>query len=181
MAAHPRSTWFLALIAFIESFIFPIPVDIILIPMILSKRTKAWLYALICTIGSVLGGIFGYLIGLFLYDTVGKYILEIYNLFENYEEFKNLYNKYGIWLVLGGGFSPFPYKVITIASGAFNLNILLFILTSLIARGGRFFLVAGLLWYFGPSVKNIIENHLGKLSIAFFVLLIAGYTLINII
>ena len=157
-ANHPKAPWFLAFVSFIESSVFPIPPDIIMIPMILSNRSKAWIYATICTASSILGGIVGYLIGVLFFDTVGSIILNTYNLFDNFNEFKNYYEEYGLWIVLGGGFTPFPYKLVTIASGVFALNFPIFILMSCLSRGGRFFMVAGLLWYFGPSIKTYIER-----------------------
>ena len=179
-ASHPKAPRVLAIISFIESSIFPIPPDIILIPMILSKQTKAWFYAFICTTFSVLGGICGYLIGSFLFDSIGILILQAYNFIENFELFKNYYNQYGVLIVLGGGFTPFPYKLITIASGAFELNFPLFIIMSIISRGGRFFLIAALLWYFGQSARIFIENHLGKISIVFFIFLIGFYIIFKL-
>lgn len=161
-ASHPRASWFLAFFSFIESSFFPIPPDVIMIPMILSNRSKAWVYATICTVSSVLGGLVGYLIGVFFFDTIGSLILETYNLFENFHELKIYYEKYGLWIVLGGGVSPFPYKLITIASGVFVLNLPIFIFASCLSRGGRFFILAGLLWYFGAPIKVFIEKHLIK-------------------
>ena len=180
-AGHSRAPWFLAFFSFIESSVFPIPPDIIMIPMILSNRSKAWIYATICTASSILGGIVGYLIGVLFFDTVGSIILNAYNLFDNFNEFKNYYEEYGLWIVLGGGFTPFPYKLVTIASGVFSLNFPIFILMSCLSRGGRFFMVAGLLWYFGPSIKTYIEKHLNILTSIFLLLLIAGFVLIKLI
>jgi len=138
-SGHKNASWFLAFVSFIESSIFPIPPDIIMIPMILSNRRKAFIYALICTISSVLGGILAYFIGFFLFDTIGKFILETYNLNEGFNGFRDYYDQYGIWIVLGGGFTPFPFKLITLASGFFALNFPLFVIMSIISRGGRFF------------------------------------------
>ena len=120
-------------------------------------------------------------IGNFLFDTIGTVILELYNYNEEFKEINNFYEQYGIWLVLGGGFTPFPYKLITIASGVFGLNIPLFILASIISRGGRFFIVALLLWYFGPLSKKFIEKHLGKLTIIFFLLFLVSFGLIKLL
>ena len=178
-AGHPKATSFLAFISFIESSIFPIPPDIILIPMILSNKSKAWLYALICTISSVAGGILGYVIGAFFFDTIGKIILETYNFLDNFIYFKNYYEKNGIWIVLGGGFTPFPYKLITVASGFFSLNFYLFVIISVLSRGLRFFIIATLLWYFGDRVKFFIEKNLGKLTVIFFILLLIIFVLIK--
>jgi len=180
-ASHPKSSWFLAFISFIESSIFPIPPDIILILMVISNRAKSWIYAIICTVSSVLGGIIGYLIGAFFFGTIGVFILETYNLIDNFDEIKNYYYKYGIWIVLIGGLTPFPYKLITISSGFFSLSLPIFILMSFVSRGTRFFIVTLLLWYFGPSIKVYIEKHLSKLTILFLLLLIAGFLLIKLL
>ena len=180
-ANHPKASWFLAFISFIESSIFPIPPDIILILMIISNRAKSWIYAIICTTSSVLGGVIGYFIGAFFFQTIGLFILETYNLIENFDEIKNYYYKYGLWIVIIGGLTPFPYKLITITSGFFSLNLPIFILMSFISRGGRFFIVTLLLWYFGPSIKTYIEKHLNKLMILFLFFLIAGFFIIKIL
>ena len=180
-ANHPKAPWFLAFVSFIESSVFPIPPDIILILMIISNRAKSWIYAIICTVSSVLGGVVGYLIGAFFFKTIGIFILETYNLIENFDEIKNYYYKYGIWIVIIGGLTPFPYKLITITSGFFYLNFPIFILMSFISRGARFFIVAILLWYFGPSIKIYIEKHLNKLIILFLFLLITGFFIIKLL
>ena len=180
-AGHKKASWFLGFISFIESSVFPVPPDIILIPMVLAKREKVISYISICTIGSVLGAILGYIIGAVLYESVGLFIIESYNLGNKFNIFKDYYIKYGVWLILLGGFTPFPYKLITIASGVFMLNFPLFILMSIISRGIRFTAVASLLWYFGPQVKQIIENHFGKYTFTFFFFLVLSYALIKFI
>ena len=180
-AAHKKASWFLGFISFIESSVFPVPPDIILIPMVLAKREKVISYISICTIGSVLGAILGYIIGAVLYESVGVFIIESYNLGNKFNIFKDYYIKYGVLLILLGGFTPFPYKLITIASGVFMLNFPLFILMSIISRGIRFTAVASLLWYFGPQVKQIIENHFGKYTFTFFFILVLSYALIKIL
>ena len=134
-ASHPKAVWFLSFISFIESSFFPIPPDIILIPMIIANKLKAWWYAFICTISSVLGGFLGYLIGAFFYSSIGIFIINSYGLENQFDSFQNWYNQYGIFIVLAGGFTPFPYKFITIASGVFNLNLFLFIFAAIISRG----------------------------------------------
>jgi len=180
-ASHRNASWILAFVSFIESFIFPIPPDIILIPMVLSKKEKALRNAFICSVSSVLGAMIGYLIGFLLYDNVGKIIIETYNLSNNFNTYKNYYDKFGIWIILFGGFTPFPYKLITIASGLFALNFPLFIVFSLISRSLRFFIIAFLLLYFGPKIKIFVETNFGKLTFIFFFLLILSYALIKLI
>lgn len=179
LAAHRNAPWALAGVSFIESSVFPIPPDVMLIPMVLAERRKAWLYAGICTFASVVGGIFGYLIGYFLFETVGQPILSFYGYTEAFESFAKRYNDYGAWIVFIAGVTPFPYKVITIASGVTQLNFFVFMVASVLARGLRFFVVAGLLYWFGPPIKKFIDDYLGILSVVFVVLLIGGFVLIK--
>ncbi len=176
---HPKASWFLSIISFSESSFFPIPPDIILIPMIIAKTAKAWIYAFICTVSSVLGGAFGYLIGFFFYNSMGILIVNYYGLGNQFTNFENSYNEYGFLIVLGAGFTPFPFKLITIASGLFGLNFFTFILVAFIARGLRFFLLAGLLKLFGQNIKKLIDQYFNLLAIIFFVLLIGSFVLIK--
>ncbi|MBD1147815.1 DedA family protein [Pelagibacterales bacterium SAG-MED31] len=180
-AKHKYSSWILSIVAFAESSFFPIPPDILLIPMIIAKRVKAWTYAFICTFSSVLGGVIGYGIGYFFYNSIGVLIIDTYNLSNSFDTFGNYYNEYGILIVLGAGFTPFPFKFITIASGVFNLNIILFIITAIIARGLRFYLLAGLLFVFGEKIKVLIDKYFNILVILFFILLIGSVLLIKFI
>ncbi len=175
LAAHRNATGVLAAVSFIESSVFPIPPDAFLIPMVLANRAKAWWYALVCTVASVLGGLLGYAIGAFLYDTLGSALLQFYGYQAHFEEFATNYNKDGALYVFGAGLTPFPYKVITIASGATQLALPVFIAASVVARGIRFFVVAGLLYYFGPPIKTFIEKYLGVLTVLFFLLIVAGF------
>jgi len=180
-SAHKNASWFLGLISFSESSFFPIPPDIILIPMIIARRTRAWFYAFVCTISSVGGGVIGYAIGYFFYSTIGSIIVETYGLSNSFDSFENYYNQYGIWIVLGAGFTPFPFKFITIASGVFNLNILLFIIVSLFARGLRFYIIAGLLYIYGNTIKKLIDRYFNFLASLFFILLIGSIILLKFI
>ena len=173
------ASWFLAFISFIESSFFPIPPDIILIPMIIAKRTMAFIYAAICTISSVFGGIFGYFIGYTLFNSIGIILVNFYGMNEYITNLKEYYNNYGIWFVLVAGFTPMPFKVITIASGLFQLNLFIFILCSLIARGLRFYLIAGLLYLYGEAIKNLIEKYFNYLTIIFFIILFGGILILN--
>ena len=178
---HPKASWFLSFFSFIESSFFPIPPDIILIPMIIAKRTNAFFYAFICTASSVLGGIFGYLIGYYLFNSIGIIIINYYNLSDQFILFENYYLQYGIWIILGAGFTPFPFKFITIASGVFGLNILLFIIISILARGLRFYLIAFLLRIFGEVIENIINKYFNFLASVFFILLIGSIVILKIL
>jgi len=178
---HPKASWFLSFFSFIESSFFPIPPDIILIPMIIAKRTNAFFYAFICTASSVLGGIFGYLIGYYLFNSIGIIIINYYNLSDQFILFENYYLQYGIWIILGAGFTPFPFKFITIASGVFGLNILLFIIISILARGLRFYLIAFLLRIFGEVIENLINKYFNFLASVFFILLIGSIVILKIL
>lgn len=178
-AASDRAPHALFGVSFIESSIFPIPPDVMLIPMCLADRAKAWWFAFIATVGSVLGGVAGYLIGFFLFETVGRPLLDFYGYADKFQQFASQYNDYGAWIVFFAGLTPFPYKVITIASGTTALSPLIFIVASIAARGMRFFTVAGLLYYFGPPIRTFIERHFGLLTVVFFVLLVGGFVAIK--
>ena len=173
--------WFLSIISFSESSFFPIPPDIILIPMVLAKRTKAFFYASICTLSSVGGGILGYLIGFLLFNSVGILVVEFYHLGEEVSKFKSYYNSYGAWIVIIAGFTPFPFKVITIASGLFQLNFFVFLICSILSRGARFYLVSGLLYFFGEKIRLLIDKYFNVLTIVFFVLLVGSILIIKVL
>jgi membrane protein YqaA with SNARE-associated domain len=178
-ANQPHALWALAIIAFIESSVFPIPPDLLIIPMVLAAPTRAWKIAAVATIASVLGGFMGYAIGALLFETLGKPLLEFYGYGERFASFQDRYHEWGAWIVLGAGLTPFPYKVITIASGAVDLDLAVFGLASLAARGARFFLVAAILWKFGPPMRGFIEKNLALLSTLFFLLLLGGFLVIK--
>ncbi len=169
----------LALIAFAESSFFPIPPDILLIPMVLAARDKAWKIAAVCTVASVIGGMAGYGIGAFFFEALGKPVLEAYNAMGKFEELKTLYNENGILIVFTAGFSPIPYKIFTIASGFTGLDPISFAMASLVSRGARFFIIAAMLWRFGDPIRLFIERHLGKLTLAFSVLLVGSFVLLK--
>lgn len=175
LAAHRRAGWALAGVSFAESSFFPIPPDILLIPMVLAHRARAWFYAGLCTVASVLGGLAGWLIGAFLFDAVAMPILEVYGYADKFAEFAARYNEWGAWIVFIAGVTPFPYKVITIASGATGLSIPVFLLASVLARGLRFFVVAALLYWIGPPIRAFIERRLGLMFTVFVVLLLGGF------
>lgn len=175
LAGHPRAMWALAAVAFVESSVFPIPPDVLMIPMVLAAREKAWKIAFVATLASVLGGCLGYAIGYGFMDAIGKPILEFYGKADKFDELALRFNTYGGWAVLVAGVTPFPYKVITIFSGATQLSLPLFLAVSVVARALRFFVVAGLLWRFGSPIRDFIERWLGPLFTAFVVLLIGGF------
>jgi membrane protein YqaA with SNARE-associated domain len=175
LAGHPRALWALALVAFVESSVFPIPPDVLMIPMIIAAPRKAFLIATIAMVASVLGGLFGYWIGAAFFDTIGEPVLTFYGKTAYFDEFSSDYNAWGAWAVLIAGVTPFPYKVITILSGATGLNIWVFLFASIIARGLRFFVVAALLWKFGPPIRTFIERRLGLMFALFCALLVGGF------
>lgn len=178
-AAHRHAPATLFGVSFVESSVFPIPPDVMLVPMALAQREKAWWFATIATLGSVIGGVFGYAIGYFLFELIGAQILNFYGLTDSFHHFATRYNEFGAWIVFIAGVTPFPYKVITIASGATQLNFLVFMIASLLARGLRFFLVAGLLYWFGEPVRAFIEERLGLATTIFTLLLVGGFIVIK--
>ncbi len=179
LSAHTNAMFFLFLVAFAESSFFPIPPDVMIIPMVLATPNKAWRIAGLATLASVLGGYFGYVIGAFCFDWIAKPILEMYNALEQFQEFEDYYHKFGAWIVFGAGLTPFPYKIITIASGVVHLDLFVFTVASILARGMRFFFVAWLLKKYGEPMKVFIEKNLGWLSVLFLILLIGSFMLIK--
>ncbi|EIM74315.1 DedA family protein [Nitratireductor aquibiodomus RA22] len=179
LAATRHAEKALGSVSFIESSVFPIPPDVLLIPMVLSERARWLRYAFICTISSVLGALLGYAIGAFLYETVGQPILAFYGKENAFEQVAGWYNEWGGWGVLFAAVTPFPYKVLTIFSGATGLNLLVFVVVSVIGRGLRFFLVSWLLYRFGAPIRVFIEKNLGLLFTLFMVLLIGGFVAIR--
>ncbi len=178
-ASHKRAPAALFGVSFVESSVFPIPPDVMLVPMVLAQRAKAWWFATIATLGSVIGGIAGYAIGYFLFEAVGEPILQFYGMTDAFHRFAERYNEWGAWIVFIAGVTPFPYKVITIASGATQLNIVVFMVASVLARGLRFFLVAGLLYWIGQPIREFIERRLGLVTTVFVILLIGGFVVIK--
>ncbi len=175
LAGHRHALWALAAVAFIESSVFPIPPDVLLIPMILATRSRAFTFAAVATMASVLGGMLGYAIGWGLMDAVGWPLLNFYGKADAFQTLSARFNEWGGWAVLIAGVTPFPYKVITIFSGTTGLNLPLFIGVSVLARAMRFFLVAALLWKFGAPVRDFIERRLGLVFTVFVVLLVGGF------
>ena len=171
--------WLFA-VAFIESSFFPIPPDVMLIPMILAAPKKAWSIAGVATVGSVIGAYLGYAIGFYFFQLLAEPLLNFYGYLEKFNSFKELYNQYGAWIVFGAGITPFPYKIITIASGVVHMNLIVFTIASIIARGMRFFLVAWLLKKYGETMREFIEKNLGWLSVLFLLLLIGGFAAIKL-
>ena len=178
-ADSPHGAIALFLLAFAESSFFPIPPDVLLIALVLGSPRTWWRKALNCTVGSVLGGVAGYLIGVFLMDSVGMKIISLYHAEEYYKQVQAWYLQYDVWIVFVAAFTPIPYKVFTIASGAFDMNLLGFIAVSIVGRGARFFLVAALLRAAGERMRRFIDRYFDLLAIAFVVLLLGGFALIK--
>lgn len=179
LASHRHAMEALAVVAFLESSVFPIPPDILMIPMILAAPHRAFRIATVATLASVLGGLFGYAIGAWMFDTLGEPVLRFYGKDAYFDQFAARYNEWGAWAVLIAGVTPFPYKVITILSGATGLSLPVFMLASVVARGLRFFLVATLLWKYGPPVRDFIERRLGLMFTLAVLLLLGGFAAVR--
>lgn len=181
VGASRHAVWGLAAVAFVESSFFPIPPDVLLIPMILAVRARAWQLAAVCTIASVAGGYFGYYIGQALFGSLGEPVIAFYGMEPAFALFTERYNELGAWIVFTFGITPFPYKVVTIASGVTQLDPVVFGLASAASRGLRFFLVAALIWYFGPPIRRFVERYLGWVALTFMLLFVSGFLLLNFI
>ncbi|WP_206453034.1 YqaA family protein [Aurantimonas marina] len=179
LAATRHAERALAAVSFIESSVFPIPPDVLLIPMVIADRAKWFRIALVCTVASVFGAFLGYAIGALFFDLVGRPILELYGKADAFAELTARYNSWGGWAVLFAAMTPFPYKVLTIFSGVTGLNLVTFTVVSIIGRGVRFFLVAWLLNRYGAPIKGFIENNLGMLFTLFMVLLVGGFVVLR--
>jgi len=166
-------------VSFIESSFFPIPPDVMLIPMVMADRMKAWAYATVATVGSVIGGVLGYGIGYFFFEQIGRPILVFYGKAESFQKFVEWFNEWSVWIIVIKGATPFPYKVLTITAGVTHMPILEFMLASVIARAMRFYLVAGLLYFFGEPIRDFIEKRLTLVTTAFVVLLVLGFVAIK--
>ena len=160
-AGKPYASWMMGTVSFVESSFFPIPPDVMLIPMALARPDRAWHYATLCTWTSVLGGLVGYGIGALLYDSVGQWLIALYGYGEKVEAFREAYNQYGALIILLKGLTPIPYKIVTITSGFAGYNIFLFVLLSIVARGMRFYFIAWLISRYGPRARVILEERLG--------------------
>ena len=180
-ASHPKAVWVMNLVSFVESSFFPLPPDPLYIAMILKNRNMAWRYATMCTISSVLGGLLGYWIGYALYESFGLWIIETYGLEESFKNFQAQFNEWGFWVIALKGLTPIPYKIVTISCGLAAFDLKTFIVASIIARGFRFFLVAGLLWRFGEPIKTFIDQNLKLLLFSGLGALVGGFLLFKYI
>jgi membrane protein YqaA with SNARE-associated domain len=174
-ADKPYALWVLGAVSFAESSFFPVPPDIMLLPMSLARPKRAWLFAALCTVASVAGGMLGYAIGAVLYDSVGHWLISLYGLGDKVEAFRAGYAEWGAWIILLKGLTPIPYKLVTITSGFAGYNIWLFVLCSIIARGGRFFAVAVLLNRYGDPIRAEIEKRLGLWVAVLVIVLVLGF------
>jgi len=187
-AETPYGPWVLFILAFAEASFFPIPPDALLIALVLGVRKKAFKFATLCTIGSVLGALLGYSIGHFVWWNAPNEFSSFANFFyanvpgfneKIFFNVKELYDKWNFWIIFTAGFTPIPYKVFTISAGAFNINLLLFLVASIASRAGRFFVVSFLIWKFGEQIKSFIDKYFNLLAIVFTVLLIGGFVAIK--
>ena len=179
IAAGPNALLALVAIAFAESSFFPIPPDILLIPMMLARPREAWRLAAYCTLASVAGGLLGYAIGYYGFDLIGRPILEFYHAMGRYDALKAGFDRWGVWIIIIKGMTPIPYKLVTIASGVAHFDLVAFVGASIISRSLRFFLLAALLWWFGPAVRDFIEKRLMLVTSLFAAALIGGFAIIR--
>ncbi|MCY4607000.1 MAG: DedA family protein [bacterium] len=179
LAASRHAVWWLLALAVAEASFFPVPVEALLLPMMFATPSRAWFLALLATIGTVVGGVTGYAIGLFLHDTIAWPVLDFYGYAEAYAEYATLYNVWGAWIVFAGGFTPIPYKVVTIASGAMHLDIWVFVAASAASRGLRFAIEAALLSWFAVPVRSLVERHLTLAGLAMLAALVVGFVAIR--
>lgn len=178
-ANSPSARWILAAVAFAESSFFPLPPDFMLIPMVIANRTKAFILAAICSVSSVLGGILGYAIGFFFMSTLGQWVIDTYGLEQAFTSFQNTFQTYGFWIIALKGLTPIPYKLVTIASGASQLNLAMFILASVISRTVRFMMLASIFWYFGEDAKKLFEKHFKLFTIISILTIGAGFFILK--
>jgi membrane protein YqaA with SNARE-associated domain len=181
MAGHRHAVRYMGAVSFAESSFFPIPPDVMLVPMVLARREQAYWIATVCTVTSVLGGMLGYAIGYFLYESIGQWLVQLYHIENKMQGLKALYDQYGSLVILIKGLTPIPFKLVTIASGVFAFNFPLFVVLALITRGARFFLIAFLIRKYGEPVQAFIEKRLTLVSWLFLLILVGGFALIALL
>jgi membrane protein YqaA with SNARE-associated domain len=179
LAGHPRAIPAMGVVSFAESSFFPIPPDVMLVPMILANRQKAFTIAFVCTVCSVLGGLLGYAIGYYFFETIGAWVVKTYGLQAGLEKFRDEFTRYGTWVILIKGLTPIPYKLVTIASGAAHFDLFTFVWASIVTRGLRFFLVAALLWKYGEPIRAFIEKRLTLVMWTFLIVLVGGFVAVK--
>jgi membrane protein YqaA with SNARE-associated domain len=181
LAASRHAPWWLAAISFAESSFFPIPPDALLIPMCLARPQRAWRLAQVCTVASVLGGAFGYYIGYALFETAGRALIDFYGIQGRFDAFRTTFAEYGLWIILGKGLTPIPYKFVTVAAGLAHFDFTTFMAASVLTRGGRFFLVAGLLHFFGEPMRDFIERRLTLVTTIGVVGIVGGFMVLKLL
>ena len=181
LSARPSAPYALGAISFAESSFFPIPPDVMLVPMALARPDRAWFYAALATATSVLGGLLGYAIGALLYDSVGTWLFGLYGLDKGAEAFRTAYAEYGHWIILLKGLTPIPYKLVTITSGFAGYDLVWFTVLSIITRGARFALLAALIGSFGPEIRDVLDRHLGPIAAALAVVVVGGFLALKLI
>lgn len=179
-ASHPHASYYLTATSVAESSFFPVPVDVLLAPMVLARRDRAWWYATLATLGSVVGAVIGYYIGQFLFDQVAQPIIDFYHFQEKFVYVQTLFKTYGIWIIFIAGFSPIPYKIFTITAGVVGMSIVPFLLASLVARGARFFLVAGLVYAGGDKIDALLEKRIEQIGWASIIVIVLAVLIYKI-
>jgi membrane protein YqaA with SNARE-associated domain len=179
LAQHRRAIPAMGVVSFAESSFFPIPPDVMLVPMVLANRQKAFTIAAVCTVTSVLGGLLGYAIGYYFFETIGAWVVKTYGLQAGMEKFRDGFAEWGTWIILIKGLTPIPYKLVTIASGAAHFDLFTFVWASIVTRGVRFFAVAALLWKYGEPIRTFIEERFTLVSWAFLIALVGGFVVVR--
>ena len=181
LASHRHAIRSMAVISFCESSFFPIPPDVMVVPMILARRDQAYLIAAVCTVSSVLGGILGYVIGMYLYDSVGEWLISVYGMGDGIENFRSTYREWGAWIIFIKGLTPIPFKLVTIASGIAAFSFPIFLAASVVTRGARFFLIAWLLKRWGAEAQAFIEEKLTIVGWVLILLLFSGFAIVTLL
>lgn len=181
LSARPSAPWALGAVSFAESSFFPVPPDVMLIPMALARPERAWFYAALCTVTSVAGGLLGYAIGSVLYDSVGQWLFHLYGLDKGADAFRETYARWGALAILIKGITPIPFKLVTITSGFAGYNLLWFVLLSIATRGARFALVVALVGRYGPSIRHVLDRHLGLVVGLLVVVVVGGFALLKVL
>ena len=179
LAQHRYAIPFMGLVSFAESSFFPIPPDVMLVPLELANRKTAYTIAAVCTVCSVIGGLLGYAIGYYFFETIGAWVVKTYGLQAGLERFREQFAHYGTWVILIKGLAPIPYKLVTIASGAAHFDLFTFVWASIVTRGVRFFLVAALLWKYGEPIRSFIEERFSLVTWSFLILLVGGFLVVR--
>ncbi|MCJ2080883.1 YqaA family protein [Methylobacterium sp. J-090] len=181
LAGKPSAPWALGAVSFAESSFFPVPPDVMMVPMAVSRPDRVWFYALITTLASVAGGVLGYAIGALLFDSVGQWVFRVYGLSEKAATFQASYAEYGHWVILLKGLTPIPFKLVTITSGFAHYDLFWFVVLSLITRGARFFLLAALLGRYGVQIRGVLDRHLNVVAAIAVAVIILGFVLFKVL